>query len=234
MERRKAIAWAVHAYTALGAAAGLLALHAFLDGSARRAFGLLAAALLIDSTDGALARRFRVAEVLPRFDGRRLDDIVDYCAYVFVPAVILAAGGLLPDGAWGWACVPALASAYGFCREDAKTADGFFTGFPSYWNIVVLHLWLLRWPAAVNLAVVLLLSALVFWPVRYIDPFKTVPLRRLTVPLTIAWAAAGIVLIATMRRPNPLLLRASLLYCAYYLIASFGIHFGGAGRAGAR
>jgi len=215
----------VHCYTALGIMTGFLALHAFLDGSPRQAFAWLAASLVIDSTDGPLARFFRAAEVIPEFSGRRLDDIVDYVNFVAIPAIILALGGLLPEREWGWACVPALASAYGFCRENAKTEDGFFTGFPSYWNIVALYLHLCGLSPLTNLLIVLSLSALVFAPTRYIDPFKTVPLRRLTVPLTLAWGASLLWLIATMERPHPILLRLSLLYCAYYLAASFWIHF---------
>ena len=39
---------------------------------------------------------------------------------------------------------------YGFSRDDAKTADHFFTGFPSYWNIVVFYLFVLELPPGVN------------------------------------------------------------------------------------
>jgi phosphatidylcholine synthase len=46
-----------------------------------------------------------------------------------------------------------IASGYGFSRADAKvaTTDHFFTGFPSYWNIVVVYLvdWRLS-PTAAN------------------------------------------------------------------------------------
>ena len=43
-----------------------------------------------------------------------------------------------------------LSSAVGFARRDAKTADHFFTGFPSYWNIVVVYLLALHTPPAVE------------------------------------------------------------------------------------
>jgi len=220
----KTYAWLAHAYTALGLIAGLLALRAFLDGSLRQSFGWLAVATIIDSTDGPLARRLRASELIPWFNGRRLDDIVDYINYVLIPVLMMALGGLLPEREWAWGSIPALSSAYGFCREDSKTDDGFFTGFPSYWNIVAFHLYALHLPHSVNLAVILILSALIFIPIKYIDPFKTKPLRRLTIPLTIAWGCAMLVLVATMRAPNPTLIRLSLIYCAYYIIASFWIH----------
>ena len=76
-------------------------------------------------------------------NGATLDDIVDYLTFVFVPAFVAASRGLLPAGSAGWVVVAAvlLSSAFGFSREDAKTADHFFTGFPSYWNIVAVTWW---------------------------------------------------------------------------------------------
>ena len=46
------------------------------------------------------------------------------------------------------ASVVLLSSAYGFGSTDAKTSDHFFTGFPSYWNIVALYLYVARSAAA--------------------------------------------------------------------------------------
>ena len=43
-----------------------------------------------------------------------------------------------------------LSSGYGFNREDAKTSDHFFTGFPSYWNIVVFYLFVMHASQMVN------------------------------------------------------------------------------------
>ena len=70
-----------------------------------------------------LARRADVAARLPWFDGAKLDDIVDYLTYVFVPAFFVWHALLVPD-AWAMpvACAMLLSSAYGFNREDAKTA----------------------------------------------------------------------------------------------------------------
>jgi phosphatidylcholine synthase len=90
----------------------------------------------VDATDGVLARMARVKEVTPSFDGARLDDIVDYLTFTFLPILLLYHAGDLPAD-WGWIPVAAvlLSSAYGFSPTDAKTSDNYFTGFPSYWNI---------------------------------------------------------------------------------------------------
>src|SRR4029079_11070566 len=108
---------ALHAYTASGTVLALLIVIAAIDGDAVRALWLGLATLVIDGTDGMLARRLRVKETIPWFDGAMLDNIVDYLTYAFAPIVLLWTTGHLPEGAAGWAiaAVPLLASCYQFC-----------------------------------------------------------------------------------------------------------------------
>ena len=135
-------AWGVHLYTASGAIAAFAGTLAVIAGNYREAFLWMIAATFVDATDGVLARRARVKEALPGFDGARLDDIVDYLTYVFLPVLLLYHARDLPGGAPGLVVAAAvlLSSAYAFASADAKTDDSFFTGFPSYWNIVALYL----------------------------------------------------------------------------------------------
>src|SRR5688572_11747142 len=145
------IAWLAHVYTASGAVLAFLAALAIIDHDYRTAFFWLGVQIAVDATDGVLARALRVKERTPFFDGAKLDDIVDYLTYVFVPALFVWRAVLVPDGWTLWvAAAMLLSSAYGFNRADAKTADHFFTGFPSYWNIVVFYLLLARLPAPIN------------------------------------------------------------------------------------
>jgi phosphatidylcholine synthase len=88
--------WLVHAYTATGAVLALLIVLAAVDGDVTEALWLGLAALVVDGTDGMLARRFDVKERLPWFDGALLDNIVDYLTYVFAPIVLLLQTGYLP------------------------------------------------------------------------------------------------------------------------------------------
>ncbi|MCA1584114.1 MAG: CDP-diacylglycerol O-phosphatidyltransferase [Acidobacteria bacterium] len=186
------IPWLAHLYTALGTGTALAAALATFAGNFREAFIWLALAVLIDGTDGVLARALRVKERLPFFDGARLDDIIDYQTYVFVPVLLMLRAELLPPG-WGVGVGLAilLASAYGFSRTDAKIAAGdyFFTGFPSYWNIVALYLYVWRLPRAWAAFVLLVFVALVFVPIRYVYPSRTVAWRGLTTALGAAWGA---------------------------------------------
>src|SRR3990167_4779241 len=82
-------AWLVHLYTASGAVLAFFALLLIEQGKFPEAFSLLALAVLIDASDGTLARLARVKEVIPWFDGDRLEDIIDYLNYVLVPCLLL-------------------------------------------------------------------------------------------------------------------------------------------------
>ena len=227
MERsgpRRAAAWGVHLYTALGLPLAFLAAGALAERDAQRFFALLYAAVAVDGTDGVLARAVRVREVLPELDGRRLDDLVDFLTYAFLPALSLVAFDLLPAGTELAAAVPLVASAYGFCQERAKT-DESFVGFPSYWNVVVLYLYVLGTGPKWNLAIVLVFSAMVFVPVHYVYPTRTRKLRRTTLGVLVAWAVALAVLIADLeasRGSIPALL--TLAGPAYYAAVSWVHH----------
>ena len=189
-----------------------------MDGDAIRALWLMLAALVIDGTDGMLARRLRVSETIPWFDGARLDDIVDYLTYAFAPMVLLWTGDFLPSGWLGpaLAALPLLASSYQFCRVDAKTADHFFLGFPSYWNVVAFYVVVLDLSEAVTAAVLVACAVLVFVPVRYLYPSRTKAFRRTNLALTAVWLVAYAVLLLQVPEPNPFVVALSLLYLVYY------------------
>lgn len=210
---------AVHLYTASGAVLAFLILMAAYNGNAVQALWLILAALLVDSTDGLLARRLRVKEALPSFDGARLDDIVDYITYVFAPMVLLWSEGYLPEGTYGLAlaALPLLASSYQFCRVDAKTDDHFFLGFPSYFNVVVFYALVFDLSVGTVAVVILVCSALVFIPIRYVYPTRTAYFRRLSLLMTALWLLSYAVILLQMPNPEPLVLGFSILYLVYYL-----------------
>ena len=216
-----AAAWAVHLYTALGAVCGFGAVLATVQADYRRAFLWMVAATVIDATDGALARAADVKTHAPRFDGARLDDIVDYLTYVFAPAFLMYRAGVLPE-TWGvsLATIILLSSAYGFASTDAKADDHFFTGFPSYWNIVAVYLFAAELPQAINAAVLLVLSALVFVRIGYIYPSRTPELRGLTIGLGAIWALMVVAIILLLPEIPRLLLYGSLFFPVYYTVLS--------------
>lgn len=214
-------AWAVHVYTASGALLAFAGTLMVLDGRYRAAFLLMVAATLVDASDGVLARLARVRDVTPGFDGARLDDIVDYLTFVFLPILLLYHAGNLPPG-WAWAPVGAvlLSSAYGFASSDAKTADYFFTGFPSYWNIIAVYLHAARMDVVVNAVILLVLAALVFVRIGYVYPSRTPVLRGLTNVLCAIWGAMIVAIILAMPHVPSWLLIVSLFFPVYYIVLS--------------
>jgi phosphatidylcholine synthase len=209
----------VHLYTASGTVLGLLIVLAAVEGKAVTALWLGLVALFVDGTDGMLARRFRVKETIPWFDGARLDDIVDYLTYVFAPVVLLWTTDHLPDGALGWAvaALPLLASSYQFCRVDAKTSDHFFLGFPSYWNVVAFYAIVLDLAPATVAGIVVVCAVLVFVPVRYLYPSRTTSLQGLTLAFTAVWGLTYVLLLVQVPSPNPWVVALSLSYLVYYV-----------------
>jgi phosphatidylcholine synthase len=171
-----------------------------------------------------LARAARVSERIPWFSGAKLDDIVDYLTFVFVPALIVWRAGLVPE-AWTLPVAFAilLSSAYGFNRADAKTADHFFTGFPSYWNIVVFYLMAGRVSQGISLALLLTLAALVFVPIRYLYPSRT-PVWRLPMNLLGAlWGVSMVTMAWQFPEVSRPLFLASLLYPILYVVLSIAL-----------
>lgn len=225
--QQRIAAWLVHLFTASGAVFGLLALWAVHQGRPVQAFWLMGATILIDSVDGAMARRARTKEAAPRIDGALLDNMVDYFTYVIVPAFFLLATDLLPVG-WGpvGASILVLASAYQFTQAEAKTDDHFFKGFPSYWNLVVFYLFLLSPSVWLNLAVVLLLSLLVFVPIKYIYPSRLDYLspnrwmRRGVLAFTLLWGATLVAILIIYPKSNPLFVGITLGYAVFYISLS--------------
>ena len=219
-------AWLVHLYTASGIVLGFLAARAFLEFDYRLGFFWLWLQVLVDATDGLLARRLRVRERIPWFDGAKLDDITDYLTYVFVPALFVWRGALVPN-TWVLLVVGAilLSSAYGFNRTDAKTSDHFFTGFPSYWNVVTFYLLVARWPSDVNAAILAVFAVLVFVPIRYVYPSRTPAWSVVTNVAGAMWAGLMLLMLWQYPAVSELVFWVSLAYPAYYFLLSFALHF---------
>lgn len=177
----------------------------------------LAVALLIDGIDGTLARRFRVAEILPRWSGDALDLVVDFTTYVFVPAVALAISGLLPQiAAVPLAVAIVVTSALYFADEQMKTAENYFRGFPALWNAVAFHLFVLKLPPWINAAAVAALVVMTFLPLRVLHPFRVPHLRRVNLIALAAWCGLGVYALAAMLDPGPIVA---------WLLAVLGVYF---------
>jgi phosphatidylcholine synthase len=208
---RKGIAWSVHAFTTFGIVAGFLALVAVLKNDAFTAFVWLGVALFVDGVDGSLARRARVTEYTPNFDGASLDLVIDYFTYVAVPALMIYWFNMVPlEGLYfsgqTWSLIAAViimaVSCYTFANVGMKSDDYYFVGFPAIWNVVVLYFYLLNSGAIANFITVLLLAVLTFVPIKFVHPLRVTHWRKITIPVTVLWAAMTLSLIIAKKFPE--------------------------------
>ncbi len=183
---------AVHILTGLGAVCALFAVESVIAEEWPRVFLWLGIAFLIDGIDGPIARVVGVKESLPRFSGERIDLVIDYITYVFIPALVLLAAGRLPDGiGHGLAAMILLTSLFHFSDVESKSSDLAFVGFPAIWNILAFYVFALDigpWSAS---ALILVCSVATFFPLHWVHPVRVLTLRPVTLALTALWSVAA-------------------------------------------
>jgi phosphatidylcholine synthase len=227
---RVALAWGVHAYTASGLIFAALIVNILTQQDPavddyRVCFLLMFVATFVDATDGTLARLVRVSEATPHFDGHRLDDLVDFVMYTCVPLLLIDRAGLLPVG-YRWVLLSALgASAYGFSQSNAKSADGAFVGFPSYWNVIAFYLYALPVTGESAVLVIVGFAVLTFVPTRYPYPTKPGLINRMMLVLSVPWAV--LVFLCVIRHwtyyPPRGMIGLSAGYPTLYLVVAWGM-----------
>jgi phosphatidylcholine synthase len=220
--RSASVAWTVHLYTASGVVFALLAtLELFAPRpDPRWVFLWLAIAVLIDATDGPLARRYEVKRHLPQISGRTIDDLVDYLTFTFIPLLLVYRMEWVPEPRLLFIVPALITSLLGFANSGAKDEQrGFFLGFPSYWNIVAFY-------AGINAAfelellngvMLLALAVLTLMPVGFIYP-NLAPLRWRGWILAgaVVWFGILLMMLASYPRPPFLLIALSLVYPIFY------------------
>jgi phosphatidylcholine synthase len=194
---RRAAAFSVHIFTAMGAGIGLLAMLEAVREHWAAMFAWLGLALVVDALDGPIARRLNVVRLQPNWSGEVLDLVVDFVTYVFVPAyAITASGMLLPVMAPLLGAGIVVSGALYFADRRMKTDDNHFRGFPALWNAAAFYLFLLHprpWLASLMVAVLIILT---FVPFNVMHPVRVVRLRGLTVSLMSIGAVLAIFALA--------------------------------------
>jgi phosphatidylcholine synthase len=214
----RAAAFAVHIFTACGAACALLALLAAVSADWTHMFGWLGVAVVIDAVDGTFARRLRVAELLPRWSGDVLDFVVDFATYVFVPAYAMTTGGALPTAlALPLGVLITVTGALYFADRRMKTADSYFRGFPALWNVVAFYLFLLKPPPILAAIAIVVLAAATFAPIHFVHPVRVPRWRLANLALLALWAGLALVALAQNLAP-PGWISALLVGIAVYFV----------------
>lgn len=219
---KRAAAFGVHVFTALGAGVALLALLEAVREHWSAMLAWLGVALLIDAADGPMARRLDVVRLQPNWSGDTLDLVVDFVTYVFVPAYAITASRLLlPVAAPILGIGVAVSGALYFADRRMKRDDNHFRGFPGLWNVAAFYLFLLHWPPGLSSLAIALLIVATFLPFWVLHPVRVARMRWLTLTLMVLWAVLAIyVLVKDFNVEMPVIIALCLI--AVYVVASDG------------
>ena len=183
----KALAWSVHIFSASGLLAGFMAILAINAKNWRAAMAWLLVTFLIDGIDGTFARKFKVAEVLPKMNGKTIDNIIDFATYAIIPAYFFYMAELV-DPVWNLplTLLILLVSAIYYGKEGMVSEDYYFIGFPVMWNMVVFFLIFIFYLSELgNAAIIIIFSILHFLPIKFAYPSRATRLKILTIIFTL-------------------------------------------------
>ena len=215
---------AVHAYTAIGGILAFFALAEIAAGRFDSAMLLLAIAFVIDGTDGFMARRLRVKEVLPGMDGAALDLAVDFITYAVAPLLLLWRAGLLPDPAWFWAMLAMASALYDFGNSHPLKDRGLYSGLPAIWNLYAFHVYYGRPGEDLQMVAILALVMLTFAPVHFVCLSRLRYFRTASLAAAAAYLAVVLAVIIGLV-PSPRAWAVAALACpAWYFGLSLSVH----------
>lgn len=211
-------ALSVHYLTATGAVFAMLAMLAAVESKWDMMFLWLVIAFFVDGIDGPLARKYEVKKNAPEYDGVLLDLIIDYLTYVFIPAYALFKSGLF-NGWTGWVAIIVITftSALYFADTRMKTKDNSFAGFPGCWNMFAVVIFATHPNFYIILALVIILAASMFFPLKFIHPVRTVRWRKVSLPIALVWTVLAGICAWTNFHAGPLVTSALGLTSIYLL-----------------
>ncbi|HRI28340.1 MAG TPA: CDP-alcohol phosphatidyltransferase family protein [Chitinophagales bacterium] len=191
------LAWLVHLFTASGIVAGFLALTAVAAHDWRMAMFWLLVSQIIDGIDGTFARLCRVKEVLPHFDGKMLDSVIDFATYAIIPAYFMYEADMVaPQFRFTMAALVLLTSAIYYGKSGMVSHDYHFVGFPVMWNLVAFYFFFVfNLGYTLNLIFILAFCVLHFIPFKYLYPSRTTAFKYLTIAVTVAGLVCSALLV---------------------------------------
>jgi phosphatidylcholine synthase len=222
MSRNHLQAILVHLYTGVGGIISLFVAVSIAEQRFDHAFLLLFLALLVDGSDGFLARKYQVKKFLSWLDGAMLDEVIDFLTYTFLPLLLLWAAGLLPAPMWLWSTLILISSMYGFTHVHPLKSAGIFSGLPAIWNVYAFYAFYHQSSQVTQVLVIATLLVATFVPIHFIHLTRFFPRRALFLAgLWILLCALAVV------RPmeRRLLLNLSLVFPLVYFVFSLVVHF---------
>jgi phosphatidylcholine synthase len=156
-----------HVWTLTGLAFAALALIALFEGRCQTAARLCLLVLLVDRTDGTLARRLKVKDKFPGTSGEILDIITDLVGLTFVPMMLFLREGLFLPGFGAPLFVAAsMAASWKYSRKETFLSKGYSVGAPPIFFSVFLF-YFLDLPPVYPTVYTAVLVGLCLSPIRY-------------------------------------------------------------------
>ena len=159
----------IHLWTLAGLAFAMIAAQQIVLGNLDAAVRWLLLVLLVDHTDGTLARRFKVSERIPQVSGETLDLVTDVIGLTFVPMLFLwQAHVFLPN--WGppLAIAAACTCSFKYSMKAGLLKAGTSHGAPPAF-VSILVFWFLDlpqvWATSYTVALVLLCWSSIRYPI---------------------------------------------------------------------
>ncbi|MDN5248786.1 phosphatidylcholine synthase [Bartonella sp. TP] len=217
------LAFTVHLFTATGSIFAFLSLTEASCKNWMVSFAWLGLALFVDGVDGPVARHLKVKYVLPNWSGELLDNIIDYVAYVLIPAFIVYNSGLLNHTlSYISALIIVISSAVYYADMGMKTKENFFKGFPVVWNMLVFSLFIIAPNQWVSFICIITSALVSFLPIYFLHPVRVERLRSINLPIFLLWCGLGVLALFYQLHP-PLWLRIGVAVTGIYLYIIGGI-----------
>ena len=167
MKRRWGWRFLIHLWTMAGLGFAMLAAQAVVEGRLEAAIRWLLLVLVVDHTDGTLARSFRTRERIPEVSGETLDLVTDVIGLTFVPMLFCwRAGVLLPEWGVPVAVGAAATCSFKYAMKQHVLETGVCRGAPPAFFSLLLF-WLLDLPPVAATAYAVALIVLCWLPIPY-------------------------------------------------------------------
>ena len=167
MRAHPAWTFLIHLWTLTGLGFAMLAAQAIVAGRMDAAIRWLLLVLVVDHTDGTLARAFDVRRKFPRISGETLDLVTDVIGLTFVPMVFCwRAGVFLPEWGSPLALAAAVTCSLKYAMKQRVLEEGVSRGAPPAFFSVLLF-WFLEIPPVWATIYAAGLVLLCWLPIRY-------------------------------------------------------------------
>ena len=217
---KKIFALSVHLFTSSGIVAALLSIIAIAHHDWRTAMLWLWICFIIDGLDGSFARLANVKEVLPDWDGKTIDYVIDFCTYAVIPAYFMYETAMFPE-AWRLpiAALVLLTSAMYYGKMGMVSHDNYFVGFPVLWNFVIFYQYFVfETGETVNIISTILLCILHFIPIKVPYPSQSLGNRWLHMVVITVAIIANALLLYYYPAPMPVFKWLSIGFLAYVTV----------------